>query len=147
MGGIILVMPRLSLQWRSCELRPFLRLPWAKARVFVWNRFGSGRRMGPAEKLRDGCSIKLNNFNEDYLIRGTSMGVKSFSITDSVYEKYSAECKRLGLNMSKQIENFMKFQLEEEFAVREEYIEKLAKIRKERFTPVADFEKHFKESV
>ncbi len=31
--------------------------------------------------------------------------------------------------------------------LREEYIEKLAKIRKERFTPVADFEKHFEESV
>ncbi|MDE4908180.1 hypothetical protein L0665_06100 [Methanogenium marinum] len=75
------------------------------------------------------------------------MGVKSFSITDSVYEKYSTECKRLGLNMSKQIENFMKFQLEEEFALREEYIEKLAKIRKERFSPVADFEKHFEDSV
>jgi hypothetical protein len=40
----------------------------------------------------------------------------------------------------------MTFQLEEEFAVREEYIEKLAKIRKERFAPVADFEKHFEVS-
>ena len=75
------------------------------------------------------------------------MGVKSFSISDAVYEKYSAECKRLGLNMSKQIENFMTFQLEEEFAVREEYMLKLAKIRKERFTPVTDFDNHFEESV
>ena len=35
--------------------------------------------------------------------------------------------------MSKQIENFMKFQLEEEFAVREEYIYKIEKMRKEKF--------------
>ena len=71
------------------------------------------------------------------------MGVKSFSISDTVYEKYSSECKRLGLNMSKQIENFMIFQLEEEFVVREEYIEKLNKIRKEKFRPVTDFDRHF----
>ncbi len=70
------------------------------------------------------------------------MSVKSFSISDYVYEKYSTECKRLGLNMSKQIENFMKFQLEEEFALREEYIEKIEKIRKEKFRQVADFDKH-----
>ena len=61
------------------------------------------------------------------------MSVKSFSISDDVYEKYSSECKRLGLNMSKQIENFMKFQLEEEFAVREEYIYKIEKLRKDKF--------------
>ena len=47
--------------------------------------------------------------------------------------------------MSKEIKNFMTFQMEE-FAVREEYLEKLAKIRKERFVPVADFEKHFEVS-
>jgi len=69
------------------------------------------------------------------------MGVKSFSISDDIYRKYSAECKRLGLNMSKQIENFMKFQLEEEFVVREEYLEKLERIRKEKFKPVVDFDK------
>ena len=61
------------------------------------------------------------------------MSVKSFSISDDVYEKYSSECKRLGLNMSKQIENFMKSRLEEEFAVREEYLETIEKIRKEKF--------------
>ena len=72
------------------------------------------------------------------------MGVKSFSISNDLYEKYSSECKRLGLSMSKQIENFMKFQLEEEFAVREEYIKKIEKIRKEKFRPVADFDKHDK---
>ena len=71
------------------------------------------------------------------------MSVKSFSISDDVYEKYSSECKRLGLNMSKQIENFMKFQLEEEFAVREEYIYKIEKLRKEKFRPVSDFDKEF----
>ena len=71
------------------------------------------------------------------------MSIKSFSISDNVYEKYSSECKRLGLNMSKEIENFMKFQLEEEFTVREEYIEKIDKLRKERFRPVPDFDRHF----
>jgi len=69
------------------------------------------------------------------------MGVKSFSISDDIYEKYSSECKRLGLNMSKQIENFMKFQIKEEFKIREEYIEKINRIRKEKFKPVGDFEK------
>lgn len=48
--------------------------------------------------------------------------------------------------MRKHIENIMMFPFEEESAVREEYIEKLAKIRKERFTPIADFEKHFEVS-
>ena len=71
------------------------------------------------------------------------MSVKSFSISDDVYEKYSSECKRLGLNMSKQIENFMKFQLEKEFVVREEYIDRMNKIRMEHFKPVPDFDKHF----
>jgi hypothetical protein len=71
------------------------------------------------------------------------MSVKSFSISDDIYEKYSSECKRLGLNMSKQIENFMKFQLEEEFVVREEYTKKIRKIRKEKFIPVEDFDKQF----
>ncbi|EHQ36939.1 hypothetical protein [Methanoplanus limicola] len=71
------------------------------------------------------------------------MSVKSFSISDDIYEKYSSECKRLGLNMSKQIENFMKFQLEEEFVVREEYTKKIRKIRKEKFIPVEDFDNQF----
>lgn len=71
------------------------------------------------------------------------MSVKSFSISDDIYEKYSSECKRLGLNMSKQIENFMKFQPEEEFVVREEYTKKIRKIRKEKFIPVEDFDKQF----
>jgi hypothetical protein len=61
------------------------------------------------------------------------MSVKSFSTSDDVYEKYSSECKRLGLNMNKQIENFMKFQLEEEFAVREEYLGTIEEIQKEKF--------------
>jgi hypothetical protein len=37
----------------------------------------------------------------------------------------------------------MKFQLEEEFVVREEYTKKIRKIRKEKFIPVEDFDKQF----
>ena len=73
------------------------------------------------------------------------MGIKSFSISDEVYEKYSAECKRLGLNMSKQIENFMKFQLEEEFLVREEYAEKIREMRRKRFGFVTDVSREYEE--
>ncbi|MBN2246999.1 MAG: hypothetical protein JW755_14265 [Candidatus Aminicenantes bacterium] len=73
------------------------------------------------------------------------MGIKSFSISDEVYEKYSAGCKRLGLNMSGQIENFMKFQLEEEFLVREEYAEKIRDMRKKRFGFVTGVSREYEE--
>ena len=73
------------------------------------------------------------------------MSVKSFSISDEVYERYSAECKRLGLNMSKQIENFMKFQLEEEFLVREEYAEKIRDMRKKRFRLMTAVSREYEE--
>lgn len=73
------------------------------------------------------------------------MGIKSFSISDEVYEKYSAECKRLGLNMSRQIENFMRFQLEEEFLVRDDHAERIREVRRKRFGFVTCVDKEFEE--
>jgi len=64
------------------------------------------------------------------------MGIKSFNISNDVYEKYSARCKRLGISMSKQIENFMRSQIEEDPEVREEYLARLEEIRKGTFVKV-----------
>ncbi|UUX93380.1 hypothetical protein [Methanoplanus endosymbiosus] len=37
-----------------------------------------------------------------------------------------------------------KFDTEEEFIVREEYLKKIDELRKGKFKPVSDFKKHFK---
>ncbi len=47
--------------------------------------------------------------------------------------------------MSGQIENFMKFQLEEEFLVREEYAERIREMRKKRFGFVTGVSREFEE--
>ena len=73
--------------------------------------------------------IKLNNFNE-------GMVVKSFNVSEETYEEFSKKCKRLGLSMSKQVDLFMKAQIEEEPRAREEYLQRLEQIRKANFVEV-----------
>ena len=61
------------------------------------------------------------------------MVLKTFNIEDETYSKFSKFCKENGLSMSKQIDIFIKSQLEEEPKVREEYLKKLDRIRKGKF--------------
>ena len=66
------------------------------------------------------------------------MVLKTFNIDEETYKKFSKFCKENGISMSKQIEMFIKAQLEEKPKVREEYLKKLDIIRKGRFIKVKD---------
>ena len=57
------------------------------------------------------------------------MAIKTFNVDEEAYRKFSQFCKENGLSMSKQIEIFIKSQLEEEPTVREEYLQKLDRMK------------------
>jgi hypothetical protein len=40
------------------------------------------------------------------------MALKTFNIDDEIYKRYSKSCKQKGMSMSKQIENFIKNEIE-----------------------------------
>jgi len=63
-----------------------------------------------------------------------NMVTKTFNVTEDVYREFSSYCKEFGLSMSKQVDMFMKSQIEEEPKVRKEYIRRLEAIQKGRFT-------------
>ncbi|MBN2517701.1 MAG: hypothetical protein JXB14_02555 [Candidatus Altiarchaeota archaeon] len=71
------------------------------------------------------------------------MVLKTFNVTEEVYRKYSSMCKSLGLSMSKQIDLFMKAQIEEEPEAKRGYLEKLDRIREGPFIRVDDFSKRY----
>ena len=74
------------------------------------------------------------------------MALKTFNINPEVYNKFSNICKSNGISMSKQIEVFIKSQLEEKPKVRKEYLEKLERIRRGSFIEVGtieDFDKRY----
>jgi len=64
------------------------------------------------------------------------MVLKTFNLDEATYLKFSKFCKENGLSMSRQIDIFIKAQLEEKPKVREEYLKKLEAIRKGRFIKV-----------
>lgn len=68
------------------------------------------------------------------------MVLKTFNLDNETYKKFSEFCKENGLSMSKQIDIFIKAQIEESPKVREEYLKKLELIRKGRFIKVGSFE-------
>lgn len=68
------------------------------------------------------------------------MVLKTFNLDNETYDKFSEFCKENGLSMSKQIDIFIKAQIEESPKVREEYLKKLELIRKGRFIKVGGFE-------
>lgn len=68
------------------------------------------------------------------------MVLKTFNLEDESYRKFSEYCKENGLSMSRQVDIFIKSQLEEEPKVREEYLKKLEKIRKGKFIRVGSIE-------
>jgi len=67
------------------------------------------------------------------------MVLKTFSVQEEVYHKFSDFCKGHGVSMSKQIELFMESILEEEPEAKKEYLEKLERIRKGKFIRVKSF--------
>jgi len=74
------------------------------------------------------------------------MVLKTFNLEDETYKKFSEFCRENGISMSKQIDIFIKAQLEEEPEVREEYLKKLETIRKGKFIKVGsieDFKKRY----
>lgn len=68
------------------------------------------------------------------------MVLKTFNVQAEVYAKFSECCRATGLSMSKQIERFMERFIQEEPVARKEYLEKLDRIRKGKFTRVGTIE-------
>ena len=68
------------------------------------------------------------------------MTLKTFNVQQEVYEKFSKFCKEHGISMSKQVEIFMEFMIEEEPEAKKEYLEKLERIRKHITIPIGSLE-------
>ena len=64
------------------------------------------------------------------------MVLKTFSVQETTYKKFSNFCKGHGVSMSKQVEMFMESMVEEEPKAKEEYLKKLETIRKGKFVRV-----------
>lgn len=62
--------------------------------------------------------------------------LRTFNVDENVYKTFRAECKELGVSMSKQVERFMQQFTE----ARPEYLRKLEKLRKGPFTRYEDFD-------
>ena len=74
------------------------------------------------------------------------MVIKTFNLEEDVYKKFSDFCKENGLSMSKQINIFIKAQIETQPKVRNEYLQKLDAIRKGRFIKIGgigDFKRRY----
>ncbi|MBT4540855.1 hypothetical protein HOC35_05055 [Candidatus Woesearchaeota archaeon] len=72
------------------------------------------------------------------------MVLKTFSVQEQVFEKFSKYCKERGMSMSKQIEIFMGSIAEDEPVAKKEYLDRLEKIRKGKFIRVDNFAKRYK---
>ena len=68
------------------------------------------------------------------------MVIKTFNLEEDVYKKFADFCKEHGLSMSKQINIFIKAQIEIKPKVREEYLQKLDAIKKGRFIKIGNIE-------
>lgn len=71
------------------------------------------------------------------------MVLKTFSVQEVVYNKFSSFCKQHGINMSKQIEMFMESVIEKDPEAKKEYLEKLDRIRKGNFVSVSNFAERY----
>ena len=65
--------------------------------------------------------------------------MKTFNVDEAAYKKFSSFCKENGINMSKQVETFMRWVVEDEPQAKEEFLKRLDKIRKGNFLQVNDF--------
>lgn len=68
------------------------------------------------------------------------MAIKTFNLEEDAYKKFADFCKEHGLSMSKQVNIFIKAQIETKPRVREEYLQKLEAIRRGRFIKVGNIE-------
>ncbi len=68
------------------------------------------------------------------------MVLKTFNLDEGTYQKFADFCKQNGISMSKQIDIFIKAQLEEKPRVRAEYLQRLENIRKGKFIKVGGIE-------
>ncbi len=71
------------------------------------------------------------------------MVLKTFNVSEEVYEKFSRFCKEHGISMSKQVDLFMASQVEEEPEAKEEYLKKLEKLRKKKFVGIKSFSERY----
>jgi len=62
------------------------------------------------------------------------MVLKTFNLDEDVYKKFSEFCKSHGISMSKQVNIFIEMQMSEEPEIREEYLEKLRKIKRGKYS-------------
>ncbi len=67
------------------------------------------------------------------------MVLKTFNVKEAVYKKFSDFCKGHGVSMSKQVEMFMESMIEEDPEAKQEYLQKLERIRKGKFIRVDNF--------
>jgi hypothetical protein len=71
------------------------------------------------------------------------MAIKTFSVSEDVYGRFSAYCRERGLNMSKQIQFFMESFIENEPSARKEYLERLEEIRRGKFVKMESFSERY----
>ena len=74
------------------------------------------------------------------------MVLKTFNLEEQTYQKFSDFCKNNGISMSKQIDIFIKAQIEEKPKIRAEYLQRLDNIRKGNFIKIGsitDFKKRY----
>ena len=74
------------------------------------------------------------------------MVLKTFNLEEETYKKFSEFCRQNGISMSKQIDIFIKAQLEENPKIRAEYLCRLESIRKGKFIKIGgieDFKKRY----
>jgi len=64
------------------------------------------------------------------------MTIKTFNVDEEIYHKFSSHCKAFGFSMSKQVDMFMRSQVEEDPKVRKEYLSRLDLIRKGKFIKI-----------
>ncbi len=79
------------------------------------------------------------------------MVLKTFNLNEDAYKEFSEFCKKHGISMSKQINIFIQSQIEDKPKIKNEYLNRLNRISKERhsktFSSMKDFEEHFEKNV
>ncbi len=71
------------------------------------------------------------------------MVLKTFNVQEAVYTRFSSFCKQHGVSMSKQVELFMESMVNDDPKAKEEYLEKLDRIRKGKFVSVNSFSSRY----
>ena len=68
------------------------------------------------------------------------MVIKTFNLGEDIYNQFAEFCREHGLSMSKQINIFIKSQIEIIPKIRAEYLNKLDLVRKGKFVKVGNIE-------